>query len=66
MTKHEWIFVLVIIGGILGAVGMGGYFFVEARKVSVEQKRVQEEEKTKRTEERWKFLPNLRKDKDDE
>ena len=67
MTKRQFLLLAFITVCLLGFTGILAYTSLEKTKVEADVKRevieTQEENKLKRTKERWKFLPNLRKTK---
>lgn len=67
MTKRQFLLGVFLLCTFLGLAGTGGYFYIESRKVHLQEREVQaevmkyeEDKATERTKERWKFLPDFR------
>lgn len=68
MTKRQFTFGIFILLTILTVSSLIGYFTLENRKINVQEQKIQadvekyqQDEKTTRTKERFKFLPNFRR-----
>jgi len=72
MTKRQFLLGVFILMTVLLLGGTGGYFYIQSRKLTVEQNLIEAEinkykadKKTERTKERWSFLPDFRGNKDE-